>query len=348
MLGGPANVIVAEKHHVTGSWEPGDFTDPRPKRQRLATSSDFKAAITVTEGPIAITVKAEGEFFGDGWLKRVTRFFKDYPRIEFETELNDIPDRTVVVTEFPLAQTPGEIRRGIPFGFSRDDGTISGIVPAVRWTDYATPGKGGVALLDRGVPGREIDASTPIIYLLNAVNKYYGYTNAWLSGKGRHDFEYALLAHDEDWTSARIPQMAWEYNCPVTVSGHCQPMKAQSFLQTSDNLIVEAMRRDGEDIEMRLVEAFSKAGTAEVKLNLPHTGAALTDLTGGHPQKFDGGPDYKFPVKPQQIVTLRFRTSKSVAEIKPLLAWDELVPEAKRAALHQYLPDKKGHPPLGK
>ena len=57
-------------------------------------------------------------------------------------ELNDIPNLTVVVAEFPLAKAPAEIRRGIPFGFSRDDGTIAGIVPAIRWTDYATPGKG--------------------------------------------------------------------------------------------------------------------------------------------------------------------------------------------------------------
>ena len=149
------------------------------------------------------------------------------------------------------------------------------------------------------------------------------------------------------WARASIPQMAWEYNSPVTVAGHCQPMKGQSFVQTSDNVIVEAMRRDGSDIELRLVEAFGKAGIAEVKLNLPHTSAALTDLTGGHRQKLDGGSDYKFPVRPQQIVTLRFRTSEPVAEIKPLMAWDELVPEAKRAALHQYLPDKHGLPPSG-
>ncbi len=348
MLGGPANVIVAEKHHVTGSWEPGDFTDPRPQRQRLASSSDFKANIVVTEGPVAITVKADGEFVGGGQLKRVTRFYKNSPRIEFETELNDIPNRTVVVAEFPLAQAPAESRRGIPFGFSRDDRTISGIVPAIRWTDYATPGQGGVALLDRGVPGRELDGSIPIIYLLNAEAKYYGYTNAWLSGNGQHRFEYALVAHDADWTNARIPQLAWEYNSPVTVSAHCQPSPALSFVQTSDNLIVEAMRRDGADIELRLVEAFGIAGTAAVKLNLPHTTAALTDLTGGHAQPLPDGPDYQFPVKPQQIVTLRFRTAEPVAEIKPLLAWDELVPAAKRAALHEYLPDKKGHPPLGK
>jgi hypothetical protein len=58
-------------------------------------------------------------------------------------------------------------------------------------------------------------------------------------------------------------------------------------------------------------------------------------------------PTYKFPVRPQQIVTLRFRTDAPVAAIKPLMEWDELVPPNKRAALHEYLPDKKGHPPRG-
>ncbi len=345
MLGGPANVVVAEKY--SGHGDPGDFVDPRPKRQRLAASSDFKATVAVTEGPLAITVEARSEFYGGGLSKRVTRFFKDSPRIEFETELNDIPNRTVVVAEFPLAQTPGEIRRGIPFGFSRDDGTISGIVPAVRWSDYATPGKGGVALLDRGVPGREINTNTPVIYLLNATDKYYGYTNAWLSGHGRHTFAYALVAHDADWANARIPHLAWEYNCPVTLTANCQPQPAQSFLRTSDNIIVEAMRRDGPDIEVRLIEALGQPGTAEVELKLPYASAAMTDLTGGHAQALDGGPVCKFPLKPQQIVTLRFRTAEAVAQVQPLLEWDELVPAAKRGALHEYLADKKGHPPMG-
>jgi len=345
MLGGPANVVVAEKY--SGHGDPGDFVNPRPKRQRLATSSDFKTTLAVAEGPLAVTVTATEEFLGSGALKRVTRFFKNSPRIEFETELNDVPNHTVVVAEFPLAQTPAEIRRGIPFGFSRDDNTIAGIVPAIRWSDYATVGKGGVALLDRGVTGREINGNVPVIYLLNATDKYYGYTNAWLSGKGKHSFQYALVAHDADWNAARVPQMAWEYNSPVIVATNCQPVEAQSFVQTSDNVIVEAMRRDGADIELRLVEALGLAGEAEVKLNLPYTRAALTDLTGGHAQMLAEGPDCKFPVKPQQIVTLRFRTTEPVAEIKPLMAWDELVPEAKREALHEYLPDKKGHPPMG-
>jgi hypothetical protein len=59
------------------------------------------------------------------------------------------------------------------------------------------------------------------------------------------------------------------------------------------------------------------------------------------------GPEYKFSVRPQQIVTLRFGTAEPVAEIKPLLAWDELVPPAKHAALREYVPNKMGHPPRG-
>jgi len=51
-------------------------------------------------------------------------------------------------------------------------------------------------------------------------------------------------------------------------------------------------------------------------------------------------------VKPQQIATLRFRMAEPVPEIRPLIAWDDLVPAAKRAALPEYLPQKKGHPPM--
>lgn len=341
MLGGPANVLVAEKQTKAA----GNVTNPRPARQRLASSSDFKTILTVTESASALTVEARSDFAGGGACRRITRFSKIHPRIEFETELDEVPDLTVVVVEFPLAQAPDEIRRGIPFGFSRDDNYVKGIVPAVRWCDYATSGKGGVALLDRGLSGREINGNVPVLYLLNAVQKYSGYPSAWTSGKGRHTFEYALVAHDADWPAARIPQRAWEYNCPPVAVAGCRAGPPESFLKTSDNLIVEAMRRDGADIELRLVESIGVSGLAEVTLHLPHESAALTDLVGGHAQKLAGGPTYKFPVKPQQIVTVRFKTAQRVPDVVPLTKWDELVPVSKRAALNHYKPNLTGHPP---
>jgi alpha-mannosidase len=354
MLGGPANVLVAERREGPG--DPGDFMEPRPKRPRLASSNDFKPAITVTEGPLTVTVSVRSEFIGRAPSRRLMRFYKSHPRIEFETELNDIPNLTVVVAEFPLAAAPTEIRRAIPFGFAHGawarpnpelHSSVKGINPAVRWSDYSMPGGGGLAILDRGLTGREINDKTPIIYLYNATDKYYGYANSWLSGKGVHKLEYSLIAHDADWNSARIPQLAWEYNCPVALAQGCAAAKPESFVRTSGNVLVEVVRRDGADIEMRLEECLGLSGTAEVTLNLPHEQAVMTDLVGGNAQKLDGGPTYTFPLRPQQIVTLRFRTASPVAKVTPLTEWNDLVPASKRAALHEHMKDRKGHPPKG-
>jgi len=283
------------------------------------------------------------------------RFYDDYPRIDFETELNDIPDRTVVAAEFPMRDEIVEIRRGIPYGFSHGawsepnpslHGWTKGIVPAVRWSHYALAGGGGVALLDRGLSGREVTGKTPIIFLLNATDKYYGYDNPWLSGRGKHRLEYALVAHDSAWDKARIPQLAWEFSCPPVAIPNCGKTASQSFVKTSENVIVEAIRREGPDIELRLAECLGIAGYAEVNLSLPHKQAALTDLTGAHRVPLEPASVYRFPVRPQQIVTMRFRTRNAVADIQPLTNWSPLVPEAKRAALNTRI-DKKGHPPRG-
>jgi hypothetical protein len=69
-------------------------------------------------------------------------------------------------------------------------------------------------------------------------------------------------------------------------------------------------------------------------------------MAGDHPQPLSGGPRYQFPVRPQQILTLRCRTATSVPTPPPLLDWDPLVPPAKRPALHKYS-SEKGLPPRG-
>ena len=113
-------------------------------------------------------------------MLRTIRFYHNSPRIDFETEINDIPDYTVVIAEFPLAGDVVEVRRGIPYGFSHSGwskpnpdlhGWNKGIVPAVRWMDFELAGGEGFAILDRGLTGREIDGSTPIIYLFNSEDK---------------------------------------------------------------------------------------------------------------------------------------------------------------------------------
>jgi len=356
LLAGPANVIVAERPSVKQKDDPGDKMPPRPERTRLGSSSDQPSYIQVERGPVATTIEVRGTFYGGGALRRLIRLYDDHPRIDFETELNDVPNYTIVVSEFPLADDILDVRRGIPFGFSHGawskpnpdlHGWTKGIVPAVRWIDFSLEKGGGVAILDRGLSGRELNGRTPIIYLLNAEDKYVGYDNRWLSGKGRHVLPYSIVAHDSSWAESRIPRMAWEYNRePVVTLGRALA-ELQSFLETSENVIVEALRREHNHIEVRLLECLGRAGTARLTMNLPHQNATLTDLTGRALSSLPKASSYTFPVRPQQIVTLRFETSVALPEPKPVQSWDAFVPKDKLPALHDYDPNLIGHPPFG-
>ena len=356
LLAGPANEIVAERPTAKQKDDPGDKMPPRPGRTRLGTSSDRPPEIRVRQGPVATTVEATGTFYGGGKLRRLIRFYKDHPRIDFETELNDIPNYTVVVSEFPLADDVAAVRRGIPFGFShgawaRPDpnlhGWTKGIVPTVRWIDYELTGGGGFSIFDRGLSGRELNDRTPILYLLNAEDRYVGYENTWLSGKGQHILSYSIFARELPWKQARVPQMAWEYNRePVTIPGRIAA-PPRTFLQTSDNVIVEAMRREADHIEVRMVECVGYADTATVLLNLPHRRAVITDLVGRKGVALPLSQHYTIPVRPQQIVTMHFEVDSTLPETGPVKSWDPFVPKDKLAALHAYDPKLIGHPPFG-
>ncbi len=354
LLGGPANVIVAERPRRQEG-DPGDQMVDRAERERVATSSQFTPRISVTRGPLATSIEIDSLFYGGAPSRRLIRFYHDYPRIDFDTELNDIPNRTVVVAEFPLAAPIDTVRRGIPYGFSaaawaKPDpalhGWAKGIVPAIRWSDYALAGGGGVALLDRGLPGRELTGRTPIIFLLNATDTYYGYTNSWLSGRGPHRLQYALFPHAQPWAEANVPRRAWEFNCPPVMAPEHAPAPAQSFVQTSDNVIVEALRREAGVLELRLAECLGRDGAADVRVNLPHREAALTDLVGRPLTALGHQTRYRFPIRAQQIVTLHLTTTPSVPEIQPLTNWAPLVPAPKLAALERRL-YRRGHPPHG-
>jgi hypothetical protein len=141
--------------------------------------------------------------------------------------------------------------------------------------------------------------------------------------------------------------MAWEYNCPIVITPDCGKSPPKSYVQTTNNVIVEVIRREGDEIELRMAECLGKSGDVSITVDLPHSSASLTDLLGGNLQPLSGSKSYTFKVRPQQIITMRLHTQTTVEQIQPLTEWDELVPEAKRVALNSYLRDKKGHPPRG-
>ena len=348
-LAGPTNVLIAE----TSKSGFGDQMPFRNERTKVASTSDQKAEIKVTKGELATVVEVVSNFYGEKPERRVMRFYNDYPRIDFDTYLEDIPDKTVVVSEFSLADEVVEVRRGIPYGFSHGwwndknenlHGKVDGITPAVQWSHYTLRNGGGFAIIDQGLTGREITGNKPVIFLEAAVDIYHGIPCAWLSGKGQHHFRYAIVAHDETWEEMNIPRMAWEFNSPPVLDQGTNVADATSCITTSSNLILQSVRREGTEIELRMMECLGMAGKANVKINLPHKRAEFTDMIGKNRKtlKEENGL-CKFDVRPQQIITIRLAAKSSVSPVQVLTDWTPLVPKNKREALNKYYPDYKGH-----
>jgi alpha-mannosidase len=312
---------------------------------------------------VATTLVARSGFIGASTLERRITLYQDDPRIDFETTVDLQSPDTLVTVDFPLAGPVVERTRGIPYGFATVDprhvnrpldyflggdqklyGFSDAIAPNVRWSDYGLEGGGGVALLDRGLPCHELNGDTVTLALVNAQSSYRGHKNRMLAGQGRRTFAYALFPHRGTFQQAGVPRRAMEFNTPVFAAPGRSAGTATRYLETSDNVIVEAMRRVGGDIEIRMVEATGARGEATLTLRLPHSDARRTNLMGEQARRVSGsGGTYRFAVKPQEIVTLRFRTTAAVPVPLAIRAWDELVPAAKRTALHQHL-ELKGYP----
>jgi alpha-mannosidase len=340
LLGGPANVMVADTAAPGEKSDPVHFMDKREKRKRLGTSSDYPSAIRVTRGPVATQVIATSDFHGGSKLVRTITFYDGHPRIDLDTRLDLKADNVFVSADFPLAGDAVETSRGIPYGFSTGG---SGIQPAVRWSNCQLASGTGLAVLDRGLTGREVSGRTMVLGLVNAVSEYLKRPNELLRAQGVREYHYALVPHAGSWQKAGIPRLAWEFNAPPLWVAGTGRVKPQSWLETSANVIVEAVRRVGSQIEIRLVETNGEAGTAEIAVRLPHRGAAITDMMGEHGKPLAAGTPYRFPIRAQQIVTLRLDTAATAPAVAAIRDWSPLVPPAKRQALGERNL-KVGHP----
>lgn len=232
----------------------------------------------------------------------------------------------------------------VDVGESESYGFSDAILPAVRWSHYQLAGGVGIGLLDRALTGHELNGRTVTLGLINSHGCYAGLPNELLAGQGHHHFAYALLPHKGTLAEAKIPRAAWEFNAPVFGYIGARSGIRETYLRTSENVIVEAMRRDAQQIEVRLYEWMGVASKADVHLELPHGQASLTNLMGEHPSPLRGGPAYRFAIRPQEIVTVRFAVDSSVARPELIRDWAPLVPANKRKDLERRI-GAKGHPP---
>lgn len=365
LLSGGGNAVWLERQPNLALKE--DFLLPRAERELAAKTSASVAELRASRGPLAIEVECRTTLPGETVIVRRLCFYHDHPRIDAEVELIDVPDGVLVSINFPLASAIRREARGIPYGFSErtladmpvpapeqlyDDhrrlGVNTATTPALRWSSYELVSGGGLSILDQGIPGRETHPRTATVLLMNASERFRDKPNHWLSGRGRHVFRYAIVPHRDSWREAEIPAMAQAFGAPLLIlqrGGLPRPI-----VQVSRNVLLESSRRIGRWLELRLVEAYGRAGDAEIVIGFAHSSAVIgtardrerRTLRGLEKQ---GTTTYRLALKPQEIATLSFDLGREAPAARLIEDWDELVPPAKRSGLDRRDPNLIGHPP---
>lgn len=339
-----------------------DFMAPAKQRKPLSGCA-VPATVRAWQGPLAVVVAAVQDCPELRTEKRIW-FYRDFPRIDFDISLELRRSNALATAAFPFAGRVDRRTRGIPFGFSEGPpeenwlepqpyflarggehsllGYSAAVMPALGWSDYRLAAGGGLTLVEDGLPMHEFAPDRLTLGLINAVSQYRGLPNEELRGLGRHRLRFALIPHEGDWRSVAAPKRAREFSAPPLFfeSGQSLP----PLIRTSENLILEALRRDGGDLEARLSEWRGEPGMAWVEVLVPHKDARRTNLLGEQAQPLARAQRHRFSVMPQEIVTLRFALGSRVEEPPALRTWAPLAPEAKREALKLRL-GEKGHPP---
>ncbi|MGQ9916301.1 MAG: hypothetical protein ACUVS7_02690 [Bryobacteraceae bacterium] len=335
-----------------------------PKRQRRAVSRcAVRPAVQAWRGRLALVIKTTMSCPGFH-VERRTWFYDNFPRIDFEISLDLKRSDVLVVTDFPFAGRVDRRTRGIPYGFSEGSpsedwlrpqpyflarasehnhlGYSAAVLPALGWSDYRLAGGGGLTLVEAGLPMHEFSPDRLTLGLVNAVSTYRGLPNEDLRGLGRHEFRFGILPHEGDWREVEAPRRAREFAMPPVVIEEGGPLPP--LVRTSENLIVEAVRREGSDLEVRLAEWRGQASMGWVECLTPHREARRTNLLGEDARPLGRAARYRFPVMPQEVMTVRFRLESTVEATEPLRTWAPLVPEEKKEALRMRIREK-GHPP---
>ncbi|MGD0205460.1 MAG: glycosyl hydrolase-related protein [Dehalococcoidia bacterium] len=265
------------------------------------------------------------------------------PRLDFETEVdNPVEDHRLRV-HFPtglLSQIAhAEQHFGVlarPLAMPEDDGTWAeapiGTHPQKSFVDV-NDGQRGLLLANRGLPEYEaIDGCQGVTIALTLLRCVGWLARPWLPNRrgqcgppiavpgaqcpGRHVFHYSLIPHSGGWQSAFV--QAHRFGHPlrsVTTTAGKGQLAPRAILRSigPSALVLSALRaaENGQGIIVRLYNIASQPTAGEVRLEEPHGAVEVVNLNEeplGPAEVEDGS--VRLSLKPNEIIALRFRTSR--------------------------------------
>ena len=143
----------------------------------------------------------------------------------------------------------------------------------------------GVALLNQGTSGYQIDAGVASMMLLRSITNYQGYYSPQAAQTGSHTFKYSLYSHEGNWATGGVVEQAHSFNSPLRIlptDPHAGVLPPEhSFLTVNKgHFEVTALKRaeQGMDLVLRGYETAGQNENVELTLRLPVQKAQYVNL----------------------------------------------------------------------
>ncbi len=229
--------------------------------------------------------------YGKGFFATRIRLYAGLPRIDIHTRLINEDERVRYRMALPTTLQNGTITQEIPFGaIERPNGEF----PAQNWMDYSDD-KQGIAILNKGLPGNNVEGDVLLLSLLKCTALKEGYgevggfnrstktTDGYELGVS-HAFDYAYVPHSGDWKQAQLYRRGLEFNQPLMArktSHHSGslPQRQSIYSLSAENVVISAVKSHPAGTVVRVYEAEGKPCSGVVlKSAFSITGAEETDM----------------------------------------------------------------------
>lgn len=296
-----------------------DHPLPDENSNRATFSHHYGGDGRVRNGQARTEYNVDFAFAGGFFATRI-RLYSGVPRIDVRTTLVNQTERVRYRAALPTTLAEGTITREIPFGaISQPVGEF----PAQNWLDYSD-GTKGMAILNRGLPGNNVQDGVMLLSLLKCTSIAEGYgegggfkrttkTSDGYELGVTHTFDYAFLPHAGGWRAAQLHRRGAEFNRPlIPVKCMTHPGKLPPRLSlltvSAANVVVSAVKTGAAGLIVRLYEAEGREAIAStLTAALPILAAAETDLIERAPQSIPVGADghsVTLSLTPYEIKTL--------------------------------------------
>jgi len=188
-------------------------------------------------------------------------FYRDIPRIDFETTVDWKEAHYLLKAHFPVDIFYNEASYDIQYGNVRrpthkntswDQARFE--VCAHKWADVSEPGY-GFSLMNDCKYGYSADEDSLALTLLKSST----YPNPE-ADQEIHHFTYSIYPHPGDWREANTPLAAYQLNIPLlAVRGQGKQTQLAPFVQVDQkNVIVDVVKQqlEGQDLVIRMYECY--------------------------------------------------------------------------------------------